>query len=423
MANFDYKSSTLLNAIKNSASQEYQDRVPDATQDNLAEVGSGILNWSSTRNEFVQALFNRIGKVVISDKLYENPLKEFKKGMLDYGKTIEEVFVDLVAENVFDQAVAEQELYKRALPDVKSVFHDVNRKGFYKTTVSQAELELAFTGEDGMMTLVDKIIRKLYTSDNYDEFLYMKNIIHQYGVEGKFALVPVTAVTDQDTAKAAMSKIKEISNKLTFMTKDFNYAGVKTHTLKEDQIVLINTQFDALVDVEVLASAFNMDKADFIGRRVLVDDFGGLSNVLCAVVDRNWFMVYDKLVRTEEVYNQQGLYYNYFLHHWQTLSASPFHNAVLFVTVTPTLTSLDLKPNAPSVAPGGAIQFAVEVAGTNNPPSKATFEVTGGTDATTTINSLGLLVVGENETAATLTVTATSTFDTLISDSETVTVV
>ena len=317
MSNFDYKSETLLNAIKASATQEFKDRIPDATETNLAEVGSAIMNWSSTRNEFVQALFNRIGKVIITNKLFENPLSEFKKGMLEWGKTIEEVFIDLVTENIYDANTAETELFKRNLPDVKSIFHDVNRKGFYKTTVQNDELTQAFIGNDGMMSLIDKIIKVLYTSDNFDEFLYMKNIIKQYGIEGKFAMISITPVTDEASAKLALTTIKNYSNKLTFMSKNYNHAGVRTYTAKEDQIVLIDTAFDALIDVEVLASAFNMDKADFIGRRILVDDFGGLTNVLCAVVDKSWFMVYDKLIRTEEVYNQQGLYYNYFLHHWQ----------------------------------------------------------------------------------------------------------
>lgn len=423
--NPDFKSSTLLNAIRSEATPEYQARVPLATQKNLAEVGSSILNWGPTRNEFVSALFNRIGKVVISDKMYENPLKEFKKGMLEYGKTIEEVFVDLVEENLFDEEIAQNELYKRNLPDVKSVFHDVNRKGFYKTTVENEQLSMAFTSEDGMGNLVDKIISKLYTSDEYDEFLYMKNIINQYGVEGKFQVVTIPDPVDEASAKVAMTKIKEISNSLTFMSPKYNYAGVRTHTPKEEQIILIDTAFDALIDVEVLASAFNMDKADFIGRRVLIDDFGGLQGVLCAIVDRNWFMVMDKLFRTEELYNQQGLYYNYWLHHWQVLSASIFHNAVIFQKTTPTLTAIDLKPDTPSVYKGCAVQFVVEVTGENNPPAKSKYEISGNTDDMTYITSTGLLVVGDNEegTEGVITVTATSVFDDLITDTATVTVV
>lgn len=425
LKNPDFKSSTLLNAIKSEATQEYQDRVPDATKDNLAEVGSSIFNWSSTRNEFVSALFNRIGLVVISDKMYENPLKEFKKGMLEWGKTIEEVFVDLVSENAYDTEKASQELYKRNQPDIKALFHDVNRRGFYKTTVENDTLMLAFTGESGMSNLVNKIINKLYTSDEYDEFIYMKNIINQYGVEGKFAVETITNPTDEASAKSALTKIKEVSNDITFMSPKYNFANVKTHTVKDDQIVLISTAFDALVDVEVLASAFNMDKADFIGRRVLLDDFGGLENVVCAVVDKAWFMVWDKLFKSDDLYNPEGLYYNYFLHHWQVLSASPFHNAILFVTQTPTLDSIDLKPDSATVAKGCSQQFVVEATGTNNPPSKATFSLTGATDSNTYINSTGLLVLGSNEvgTAGEITVTATSTFDITKTDSSTVTVV
>ena len=430
LKNPDFKSSTLLNAIRTEASPEYQARVPLATQKNLAEVGSSILNWGPTRNEFVAALFNRIGKVVISDKMYENPLKEFKKGMLEYGKTIEEVFVDLVEENIFDEDKASQELYKRNLPDVKSVFHDVNRKGFYKTTVENDQLNMAFTSEDGMGNLVEKIISKLYTSDEYDEFLYMKNIINQYGKEGKFQVVTIANPTDEASAKVALTKIKEISNSLTFMSPNYNYAGVRTHTPKEEQIVLIDTAFDALIDVEVLASAFNMDKADFIGRRVLIDDFGGLQGVLCAIVDKNWFMVMDKLFRTEELYNQQGLYYNYWLHHWQVLSASIFHNAVIFQTATPTLTDITISPDEVEVYKGQAVQFNVEATGTNNPPSKCIYSIEGAKDPMTYISSTGLLVIGDSETGSTvdlednvITVTATSTFDDLVAGTATVKVV
>ena len=196
-------------------------------------------------------------------------------------------------------------------------------------------------------------------------------------------------------------------------------------TKKEDQIVLINTKFDAIVDVEVLASAFNMSKADFIGRRVLVDDFGGLDNVLCAVVDKNWFMVYDKLIKTKRKENEQGLYYNIFLHHWQTLSTSIFENAVLFVTVAPTLTEITITPQTATVPTGFTQQLNVEVTGgTNNPPSKVKWIITGATDSSTFISSTGLLYIGKNETGTTgdITVTATSVYNDLISDSATITI-
>jgi len=110
----DYKSSDLLNAIRTGASADYQERVPEATQENLALVGTSILDYSQARNEFTDALFNKIGLSVIKNKLFENPLREFKKGQLEDGADIEEIFVDIIKASAYDPITAETELFKRA---------------------------------------------------------------------------------------------------------------------------------------------------------------------------------------------------------------------------------------------------------------------------------------------------------------------
>jgi len=416
----DFKSVNLLNAIRNGASAEYVARIPLATKDNIAAVGSAILDQSYTRNEFVGALLNKIGLSVIKSSLFENPLREFKKGTLDWGKDIEEIYVDLITAQAFDSKLAETELFKKNMPKITSIFHSLNRQDMYKTTVSNEQLKTAFQGENGFSSLIDKIVSVMYTSDNYDEFIIMKNLINQYGIEGKFAMIAVSPVIDEATAKLAMTKIKEVSNDLIFMKSDFNHAGVITNTPKDDQIVLINTKFDAVIDVELLATAFNMSKTDFAVRRVLVDDFGGLQNVICAIVDKDWFMAYDNLITSEEIYNPAGLYYNYFLHHWQVMSTSQFANAVLFVTVAPTLISLNVTPALANVAKGSAIQLVVEATGLNNPSSKVVW-THDGTD--TYISSTGLMLVGKAEATPIITVTATSTVDALITDTASITVV
>ena len=96
----------LLNAIRNDASISYQERVPQATQDNIKEYGSAVLSFSATTNEFLDALVNRIGKVIITSRLYKNPLAMFKKGMLDYGESIEEIFVSLAKARIYSPETA-----------------------------------------------------------------------------------------------------------------------------------------------------------------------------------------------------------------------------------------------------------------------------------------------------------------------------
>lgn len=403
----DYKPVNLLNAIRASASAEYQERIPVATQENLAKVGTGILDYSSTRNEFVSALVDKIAFSIIKHKSYENPLKEFKSGNLDIGKDIEEIFVDLVKAQSFNPKLAETEVFKRVKPKILAAYHRVNREDFYKVTIQDTQLKKAFTSTANLNQLITNIIQSLYTSDSYDEFLLMKNAIHQYAKEGKIKLVEVPVVVDTQTARDAMVKIKKIANDMTFMTDKFNYAGVKTFSLKAEQHVLISTHFDAIVDVELLASAFNMNKADFESRKHVVDDFGGIENVQMAIVDKSFFEIRDSLMSMETQRNSQGLYTNHFLHHHQMISVSPFANAVLFVTSIPDITTLVINPATADAKPGESIQFTL-TSPDSYAPVKAKWEVNSNKS---TVLSNGLLIIGEDEDAATLTVTATSVYD------------
>ena len=191
------------------------------------------------------------------------------------------------------------------------------------------------------------------------------------------------------------------------------------------------------MDVEVLAAAFNMEKAEFMGNRVLVDSFGSLDTarldilfkddpnyvpisttelqaldaIPVVMVDRDWFMIFDNFYNFTENYNGQGLYWNYFYHTWKTFSVSPFANNTIYVGGAPTVTSVTVTPATATVVKGQSIKMSANVVTTNFAPKSVVWTVTGGADAATTIDIYGNLHVSENETASTLTVTATSTFD------------
>lgn len=330
-------SADILNAIRNHATASYQERVPIATQDTIRETGNAILSSEATQNEFLNALVNRIALVLITSKSYTNPLREFKKGILEYGESIEEIFVNIAKAHKFDPAVAEKEVFKREIPDVNAAFHRLNSKQFYKVTVEQEQLATAFISANGLLDLVGKIVDSLYSGAELDEFLTMKQLIAESANNGMFYPVGAGEPT-ADNAKAIVTAIKQYSNKLEFMTGKYNPMGVQTHTKKANQVLFIDAALDALIDVEVLAAAFNMSKAEFMGRRVLVDEFTNLTGVYAALVDENYFMVFDKMIKTTEQYNAEGLYWNYFYHVWKIYSTSPFANAILFTSLTPKVT-------------------------------------------------------------------------------------
>ena len=168
-------SADVLNAIRNSASVNYRNYVPVVTPDadSIREIGAIIMDMPALQNEFLSALVYRIGKVIITSKSYSNPWSMFKKGFLDFGETVEEVFVAMARPFQYDPAVAEKELFKREIPDVQSAFHVMNFQKFYKTTTEEQDLRLAFLSEDGVYNLVSKITEQLYTAMENDEFQVM----------------------------------------------------------------------------------------------------------------------------------------------------------------------------------------------------------------------------------------------------------
>lgn len=411
----------ILNVIRANASSTYQERIPEATQDNIREIGNAMLTYESTQNEFLNALVNRIARVIITSKSYQNPLRMFKKGVLEFGETIEEIFVNIARAHQFDPAVAEKEVFKREIPDVNAVFHKMNYQNFYKTTISNEQLRQAFLSYQGISDLIARIVDSLYTGSEFDEFLVMKQLIVDAANDGKMYAVTIPEVTP-DNAKTIVAKIKGVSNSMEFMSTTYNSMGVLNYTKKENQIFLIDAAFDAMIDVEVLASAFNMSKAEFMGQRVLIDNFGELTGVYAAIVDKDWFMVFDNWIGFTENYNGQGLYWNYFYHCWKTFSTSPFSNAVLFTTETTAVTGVTVTPPTTELVKGSSMQFTASVVTTGYVPKGVTWSVTGTTDTVSSITPDGILTVPSTEPNTTLTVTATSVYDSSKKGTSTVTI-
>lgn len=411
----------ILNAIRANASSTYQERIPVATQENIREIGNAMMQFQATQNEFIDALVNRIARVIITSKSYENPLRMFKKGMLEYGETIEEVFVNIARAHQFDPAVAETEVFKREIPDVNAVFHKLNYQNFYKTTISNEQLRQAFLSAEGVSDLIARIVDSLYSGSEFDEFLCMKQLIVDAATNGEMYPINIPTPTASNAADI-VTTIKGISNKLEFMNSKYNSMGVLNFSKKDNQFLIMDADFSATVDVNVLANAFNMSKAEFLGHQVLIDDFGSLTGVVAALVDRDWFMVFDNLQSFTENYNGQGLYWNYFWHVWKTFSTSPFSNAILFTTNAISVTGVTVTPGALTVEPAHTANFTAAVTGTGYPPKDVTWSITGNTSTATTINSGGVLSLGADEAGPTITVTATSVYDTGKSGTATVTV-
>lgn len=440
----------VLNAIRNSASTNYRDYVPVATPDadSIRTIGAIIMDSPSLQNEFLSALFNRIGRVIVESKQYENPWAIFKKGVLEFGETIESVFVNIAKPFQYDPAVAENQIFKRNIPDVRSTFYVMNYQKFYKSTIQDIDLRKAFLSWDGITDLIAKIVESMYTGANYDEFQVMKYMLARQILDGRLYPVEIAQVSGAN-AKSIVTSVKQASNKLTFQSTKYNVAGVSTHSKKEEQYVIVSSDFDAIMDVEVLASAFNMSKAEFMGRRMLVDGFGDIDNdrlailfdgddtyteiteeelealneIPAVIVDETYFEIFDNLLEFTEDYNGEGLYWQYWYHTWKTFGVSPFANTTMFIPAEPTITSVTLSPSTATVVAGQNVALEAIVVATNFAPKQVNWSVDDtSAENGATVSASGVVSIPEDFGTGTVTVTAKSVFDNTKSGTATITV-
>lgn len=347
----------ILNTIRANANSEYQSLVPEVTQTtDIPKVGEVLFGYPALANQFLNALINRIAIVRVKSALFNNPYAALKKGYLEFGQTVEEVFVQIAKAREFSVEKAADRELKRTLPDVKSAFHAMNWRVQYPVTIQDEDLRQAFMSMNGVTDMIARIVDSVYTAASYDEFLLMKYLIVKNVAHGK--MYPV-AVNTADIKNAGIA-FRGTSNKLTFMSSKYNASGVTTTTAKADQRIFLDADFDAQYDIGVLSAAFNMDKAEYLGQRYLIDDWTSfdnerfstimagsdqieevtddelalMANVVGVLVDEEWFQVYDNNIKFTEKYVASGMYWNYFLNTWKTVSASPFSNAVVFVKST-----------------------------------------------------------------------------------------
>ena len=378
MKYFDGTTSAVINAIAPQLSV----RIPEATAANLQEIGDLILSQRQLTNEFLNALVNRICSVVIRDNLYNNPLQFFKKATERYGDITEEIFVAVANAHEYDPRVAEDEVYKREIPNVSTFFHSMNSKLFYKVTIQEDDIRRAFTGENGVQSLIARIVDSLYSGANYDEFEQMKNIL--------------TTIEDITT------QIKASSNLLPFMSENYNATGVLTFTPKSRQILLVRTDVDAVMDVSSLAVAFNMDKREFMGRKILVDNFGaGNEDVYAILCDEEFLLVRENNVKFTEQFNAQGIFWNYFLHRWETFSASPFAACVAFTTGTIVpVTKIEIDQVGQTLAAGQDMLLTATITPLNATTDTVKWSVDStDKDSGTYITAGGYLRIGAHQTA------------------------
>lgn len=413
-------------------------RVPDDNR-SLHNIGEYIMSYEPYMNAYITALVNRIARVIVTSRVWKDKWAVFEMGKLDYGETVEEIFVNIAKPHSYDPAKAETQVFKREIPDVRAAFHSMNYQKFYKVTISNDQLRQAFLSYYDMNELIARIVDSLYTGMNLDVFLTKKYMLAREAINGGIYTVVTKPISgDGADPDDAITKYRQYTNNLEFLKTLYNRAGVRNSTPISDQVIIVPNEAEATLGVKVLAAAFNLSEVDYISKRIPVDSFEfdaddearlaelfanddtykpftdeekkALQLISAVKLAKDWFMCFDNFEQFTENYNGEGVYWQYFFHVWKTFSVSPFANAVLFTSQVSEITAVTVSPTAANVAQGTSIVMTAEVAGTGLFEKTVEWSVKGAEDlasGTRIDGTSGVLHVASDEKVDNvLTVTA-----------------
>lgn len=367
-------------------------RVPDDNR-SLHNIGQYIMQYEAHQDAYLTALVNRIARVIVTSRMWKDKWAVFDMGKMDYGETIEEIFVNIAKPHSYDPAKAETQVFKREIPDVRAAFHSMNYQKFYKVTISNDQLRQAFLSYYDMNELIARIVDSLYTAMNLDTFLTKKYMLAREAINGGIYTVVTKPISGEGAdPDDAVTKYRQYTNNLEFLKTLYNRAGVRNSTPVEDQVIIVPNEAEATLGVKVLAAAFNLSEVDYISTRIPVDSFEfdtddearlaelfandstykpftseekkALQLISAVKLAKDWFMCFDNFEQFTENYNGEGLYWQYFFHVWKTFSVSPFANAVLFTSQSSEVTAVTVSPSSANVAQGTSIAMTAEVEGT-----------------------------------------------------------
>ena len=454
-------SSELLSYVINSNPELSANIDLPVQGESIIPIGKMIVSNQRYKNAFLNTI-NVIALTVISRNYFKNPWEDFtEKGSISFGQTVRELAVDIAdVEDYNYYCNNATHFLQQVVPNIYNYLHELNFQKFYKTTTSDEQLAMAFTTETGLMDLVEEIVNSLYKGYEYDKFLVNKYMLARRIVDGTIPAVEIDGYGSL-TARQRVKAIKTISNKMAFMSPNYNPAGLRRATAFEDQYLIVDANTEAEYTTEVLATSYFRNDAEYKTNLALVDDWtswddarlsellgsaytkftdgeiSALGNIAGVIISRAFFKNYTyaldnategDVTRSTMFFNPETLKANHYLHAWKVFSTSPFEQCAVFLKdVTPAISSVAVTPESATVYPGSSLPMSAVVSTVGFANKSVTWKAI---DSTTeepvdgvTINNEGVLTIGSSVAGNTeLKVIATSVFDTTKSDYGTITV-
>lgn len=349
---------TSLNAIREASVSEgtiYHQYLPIVDdQTDIAAFGTPILNNTPVMNEFMNRLVNRIVYTSFQNRYFNNPLQILEGDNIPLGYAGQEIYVNPAKGRQYDVNDFAGLLVKYEA-DVKVQYTSVNMDLQYPVTVSRHKLKQAFVSWDSLDNFVMELSNSLYNGAYIDEFRFTKGLVSAAYASNQVQIRTISAISSEATAKTFVQTARELFLNMQLPSTEYNAWAkvggygkeILTYSRPEDLVFLIRNDVRAYLDVNVLAEAFNMDKADLLGRIIPIDNFDQYddtgykifdgSAIVGFIGDASWFRIKRQDMYLDEFYNANNRTWQYYLNLTKMYNYSLFANGVVLATSAPTV--------------------------------------------------------------------------------------
>lgn len=372
---------SIMRAVWVNGSNEFQQRIPEPTQANIANVIETLFDPMNKRyyNEFCDTLINRVGLTILNNKIFKNKLAAFKGEKITYGNTVQEILPAWIKAHSYDPNAVD--VFKNEAPELEAFYYSQNREDYYPITINRQVLHRSFNSVNGLNTLVAAEMVAPYNSDEYDEYLIMKQLIAFYEVAWGFYRVKLTnPITTRQGGEDFLTEVKSHAAKVQFPNVMFNsglFKNIPVFATPDELILIVTPDVEANISVRTLANTFNIAEADIKQRIVLVDELP-IPDTYAILTTKDFFRCHDTLIDTTSIFNPKTLATNYFVHHWGIYAASPFVPAIAFGTgeatsrgkVTVAVTGLTVSAKEVSIKAGETTEIIATLKGNVTPTGK-----------------------------------------------------
>ena len=455
---FNASNAEILNTVRQYAPNDYQTRVPAVTQASVQMAFDALNSYLPDWNVFWDILLNRVGRTIIRNKSFNNPLKPFKQATMRFGTQVQEISTNLIKAKGYDKYAVD--VWTMSEPELWTFYHKMNVKHRYDITVPMEDvLRGAFNEGSDLAALLNAVLAKPMDSMENDEFLMMVDVLREHDLHGgldgdsgfyNIQMPDFSTLANhadlEDAARQLVREVRRLNTNLRYYSADYSPVGRAQGfmTKTDNSILLIDSTVDAVLTVDMRAYMFNEQAGDLLADRIVVLPKLPVEGTSAMLVDEDFFMCFDNLspVMLDMPLNAKNMTKNYFLHVWQTMSSSKLANAIKFSkepttdlsTAKPTYTAVTLTDDtgaktSTTFTHGDTIALTATVTGTGafNPAVAFKVETFNGSGKAYTlpadvfVDSRGNLHTGSASAKDVIKVTATSIGDNTKSASYTAT--